>query len=209
MNWASAFQKANEIGSLMDHEVPESFLKRKRPIEENDESNGKEKKEEDDDEDDYGAFKQPKKLAKFIVETSKISTINSNTPSNKNTKEENNAELVTKDSQIKETISSTHQDQVQDNQSDEPTDSQEPKGEKFRLTLDERCAKQICRTWLKHHYLETGKACNESICKRMHSLDCFRKNIAKLYSDFSFKGLPKQQQKTILAKFSQEIEENK
>jgi hypothetical protein len=56
-------------------------------------------------------------------------------------------------------------------------------------------ARQICRTWLKNHYLGIGSACKKDPCPRQHIITG---NPQRLYSDFSFKGLPSKHQKVIL-----------
>jgi len=57
-------------------------------------------------------------------------------------------------------------------------------------------ARQICRNWLKHHYLGLGKPCNDSSCKRKHEI--IEKNPERLYKDYSFKGLTPKQRKVII-----------
>ncbi len=52
---------------------------------------------------------------------------------------------------------------------------------------------QLCRTWLKHKYLNLGNACKG--CERMHSLP---ENLGHIWNDFSFKGLSAPQRASIL-----------
>ncbi len=56
-------------------------------------------------------------------------------------------------------------------------------------------ARQICRTWLKNHFLGIGSPCNKNPCPRKHEVVG---NPDRLYSDFSFKGLPAKHKTVIL-----------
>ena len=54
-------------------------------------------------------------------------------------------------------------------------------------------SKQLCRQWLKHEVLHLGSPCAEGdMCPRLHDLS-FVKGPGQLFSDYSFKGLSKQQ----------------
>ena len=56
--------------------------------------------------------------------------------------------------------------------------------------------RQICRAWLKHAYLNVGKACNNAKCERRH--DLLNMTTGNLYKDYSFKGLPTGQRNAII-----------
>lgn len=71
---------------------------------------------------------------------------------------------------------------------------QEEKEEKD--LLKEKMAKQVCRQWLKNHFLGSGEACDSS-CGRAHSTPA---NPNLLYKDYSFKGLSKDMRTRIMAK---------
>jgi hypothetical protein len=73
-----------------------------------------------------------------------------------------------------------------------------------RPSLEERCAKQICRQWLKHEYLDLGEKCDGS-CGRLHIVVG---NPERLYKDFAFKGLTTAQRKTIIGKVKVQIASN-
>lgn len=62
-------------------------------------------------------------------------------------------------------------------------------------TVGEIDSRQICRTWLKNHFLGLGTPCNKNPCPRQHEVVG---NPDRLYSDYSFKGLPPRHQKAIL-----------
>lgn len=64
----------------------------------------------------------------------------------------------------------------------------------------EVCGKQICRSWLKYHYLKLGGPCPES-CLRKHEITCKPEH---LYKDYSFKGLSAKQRKDILQQLKSE-----
>ncbi|KAJ1432513.1 hypothetical protein B484DRAFT_447776 [Ochromonadaceae sp. CCMP2298] len=66
----------------------------------------------------------------------------------------------------------------------------------------EVCGRQICRAWLKHHYLSLGQPCPGD-CLRKHAITC---RPEALYKDYSFKGLSANQKKSIFAKVSAETE---
>lgn len=66
----------------------------------------------------------------------------------------------------------------------------------YRPSLEERCAKQICRLWLKYEYLNIGEKCNGN-CGRLHVVIG---NPERLYKDFAFKGLNPHQRKLIITK---------
>lgn len=71
---------------------------------------------------------------------------------------------------------------------------QEEKEEKD--ILKEKMGKQVCRQWLKHHFLGSGEACDSS-CGRAHATPT---NPNLLYKDYSFKGLSKDMRTRIMAK---------
>ena len=56
--------------------------------------------------------------------------------------------------------------------------------------------RQICRAWLKHHFLSLGKPCAQTNCERKHDVNGM--NVGQLYKDFSFKGLATAQRNTII-----------
>ena len=56
--------------------------------------------------------------------------------------------------------------------------------------------RQICRAWLKHHFLSLGNPCAQKNCERRHDVDGM--NVGQLYKDFSFKGLATAQRNTII-----------
>ncbi len=68
------------------------------------------------------------------------------------------------------------------------------------LSFEERCAKQICRHWLKYEYLGLGEPC-DGHCGRLHTVTG---NPERLYKDFSFKGLNPVQRKTIIQRLTLE-----
>lgn len=74
---------------------------------------------------------------------------------------------------------------------DAPT---EPVIEKEERNMVEVCGKQICRSWLKYHFLKLGSPC-PSTCLRKHEITCKPEH---LYKDYSFKGLSPKQRKEIL-----------
>jgi hypothetical protein len=74
---------------------------------------------------------------------------------------------------------------------DEPS---EPVVEKEERNMVEVCGKQICRSWLKYHFLKLGSPC-PSTCLRKHEVTCKPEH---LYKDYSFKGLSSKQRKEIL-----------
>lgn len=55
--------------------------------------------------------------------------------------------------------------------------------------------RQICRQWLKSHYLAHPKPCDGS-CGRLHAAPV---SVMTVYKDYSFKGLPKKDREKILA----------
>lgn len=67
--------------------------------------------------------------------------------------------------------------------------------------LAKNMAKQICRQWLKHHYLQLGEACDGSKCGRSHAPPSSAK---QMYKDYSFKGLPKQHRAKIIDQIEKE-----
>jgi hypothetical protein len=67
-------------------------------------------------------------------------------------------------------------------------------------TAESSLLKQICRAWLKNTYLGIGAACSTAVCSRKHSLAGM--STGQLYSDFSFKGLSKDQRKRIISRAS-------
>lgn len=132
------------------------------------------KKRHADDTSEIGAFSQPRKLAKFVKEAI-----------------DPKAEVINGDGleANMEALNAQCADAELEKPSDESASYQQ-------LSLEERCAKQTCRKWLKFTFLAIGKACNQNPCSRLHELPS---NPLKLYQDFAFKGLPPAQQKRILA----------
>jgi hypothetical protein len=59
---------------------------------------------------------------------------------------------------------------------------------------------QVCRLWLKHHYLTIGSPCDH-LCGRKHVVTG---KAESLYQDFAFKGLRKKHQQAILAAIREE-----
>lgn len=57
-------------------------------------------------------------------------------------------------------------------------------------------SRQICRTWLKNHYLSIGAPCGKPDCPRQHKITCTRPE--SLYGDFAFKGLQPKHKEIIL-----------
>lgn len=72
---------------------------------------------------------------------------------------------------------------------------------KQKRSFEEACARQICRTWLKHTYLQIGAPCVDEACLRLHEISC---RADSLYKDFSFKGLPQKHRKRILERVRDE-----
>ena len=64
-------------------------------------------------------------------------------------------------------------------------------------------ARQICRQWLKARYLSHPVPC-DGTCGRLHSAP--PGNLNKLYKDYSFKGLPKNDRNKIIAQMQAERE---
>ena len=64
-------------------------------------------------------------------------------------------------------------------------------------------ALQICRAWLKRHYLGLGQECDGLKCGRSHKAP---QNIGKMYTDYSFKGLSKENRAKIITKMEEEKE---
>lgn len=62
-------------------------------------------------------------------------------------------------------------------------------------------ALQICRAWLKRHYLGLGQECDGLKCGRSHKAP---QNIGKMYTDYSFKGLSKENRAKIITKMERE-----
>ena len=62
-------------------------------------------------------------------------------------------------------------------------------------------ALQICRAWLKRHYLGLGPECDGFKCGRSHKAP---QNIGKMYTDYSFKGLSKENRAKIITKMERE-----
>lgn len=173
--WGSVFKAATAVADEVEAAAnlnPAVFSRKRKQLDRGDDSG----------EDEIGAFKQPKRLAKFVNEV-----INSE----KRT-ETDEAHIETGKEQPLDAPS--HNEEKQPD-SAEPDSSEKGDGEFVRLSLEERCAKQICRKWLKHEYLKTDQACDGS-CGRIHEVP---DNPQKLYKDYSFKGLPPKQQKRILA----------
>lgn len=172
--WATAFQSALAIANEVERETdlnPLIFSRKRKSI--------------DDDDDEIGAFKQPVKLARFFAAKN-----NDNEEFEKRNNRITRAELKTSEVNIDEIDSSRNVLPSKDIETGENYRSSYQK-----LSLEERCAKQVCRKWLKSEFLETGQICDET-CGRLHEIP---ENPQKLYKDFSFKGLPPKQQKKILA----------
>jgi hypothetical protein len=175
--WGSVFKAANAVADEVEAAAnlnPAVFSRKRKQIDRGD----------DGGEDEIGAFKQPKRLAKFVSEV-----INS-----ENRSESDEVLVEAGNQQVSDGGEGNKEvQQIQgggENESKEKAD-----GEFVKLSLEERCAKQICRKWLKHEYLKTDQACDGS-CGRIHEAP---DNPQKLYKDYSFKGLPAKQQKRILA----------
>jgi len=70
----------------------------------------------------------------------------------------------------------------------------------------EVCGRQMCRAWLKHHYLKIGSSCKDGdACLRKHAVTC---KPELLYKDYSFKGLSPKQRKTIMEQIKAESAAN-
>lgn len=66
----------------------------------------------------------------------------------------------------------------------------------------EVCGRQMCRAWLKHHYLKIGSPCKDGdACLRKHAVTC---KPELLYKDYSFKGLSPKQRKSIMEQIKAE-----
>lgn len=61
-------------------------------------------------------------------------------------------------------------------------------------------AKQICRQWLKNHYLSLSQPC-DGACGRAHAAPA---NVMHIYKDYSFKGLPKKDREKIIVQMQKE-----
>lgn len=178
--WGAAFQKAVEIAEAGEDEDIKRMA-RKRHL------HASNSNEEDDEE--CGGFKQPKRLAKYalgLVEDIAAA-------------EEEKTVVATVPNSSEDKPSSQSVVESEDHNNSHHT------SEKRLLSLEERCARQLCRAWLKHHYLGLGQPCSEDPCPRMHKITC---KPEKLYKDYSFKGLNPNQKKTIIekVKLEQELE---
>lgn len=174
--WGSVFKAANAVADEVEAAAnlnPAVFSRKRKQIDRGD----------DGGEEEIGAFKQPKRLAKFVNEV-----INSE-------KQSSSGEAPTGAATQQAPDAGDGNKEVQQNQGGENESTEKSDGEFVRLSLEERCAKQICRKWLKHEYLKTDQAC-DGTCGRIHEVP---DNPQKLYKDYSFKGLPPKQQKRILA----------
>lgn len=174
--WGSVFKAANAVADEVEAAAnlnPAVFSRKRKQIDRGD----------DGGEDESGAFKQPKRLAKFVSEV-----INSENRSESD-------EVLAEAGKQQVSDGGEGSKEVQQNQGGESEPQEKADGEFVRLSLEERCAKQICRKWLKHEYLKTDQAC-DGTCGRIHEAP---DNPQKLYKDYSFKGLPPKQQKRILA----------
>jgi hypothetical protein len=187
--WDSVFQSAAVVADEVEKEAnldPTIFC-RKRKI-------------KDIENDEIGAFRQPVKLAKFIEST--LSSISSNCRSSEEKPNEQDKQLVSVP------VDATFSDKARMDFS-APIDSEskiaiDHAASYQQLSLEERCAKQICRKWLKFTYLKSNQPCDES-CGRLHEVP---KNPQKLYKDYSFRGLPPKQQKKILSNIKISTTEN-
>jgi hypothetical protein len=81
-----------------------------------------------------------------------------------------------------------------DSNTEEADTPSEPVIEKEERNMVEVCGKQVCRSWLKYHFLKLGNPC-PSTCLRKHEITCKPEH---LYKDYSFKGLSPKQRKEIL-----------
>ena len=57
--------------------------------------------------------------------------------------------------------------------------------------------RQICRAWLKNHFLQLGQPCKNANCKRRHVIES--RSVGSLYKDYSFKGLSTAQRNSIIS----------
>lgn len=191
--WSTSFREAERVAEEVEEEVV-----RRDPQFPFQSSSRKKKRNQsepaDEDEDDIGAFRQPAKLAKFLQ---------SSLSQDSSCGLHQTAKTAGTDSQ--QAINSLDSEDNITKVTPQPAESAEGEEQSIRLSLEERCARQICRKWLKHTFLQVKAAC-DGRCGRLHTIPDDPK---KMYSDFSFKGLPPNQQKKILracmTKKSQEL----
>jgi hypothetical protein len=185
--WKRAFNKAIQIeedgskffSDLNDKEKSWKKRKREADADGNDEiSNEIEKVETDpnsssvvDLDEGCGGFCQPVRLANFVKVMKRGNS--------KMSADEDGTETAPLSTEVEEAI-----------------DIEPPQRD-----MVEVCGRQICRSWLKNHFLGIGKACDESTCLRKHAITC---KPELLYKDYSFKGLSPKQRKQILAQLKAE-----
>lgn len=194
--WLVAFEKAKTINeesidsndNLLNKDTINEIEKdiyisnKKRSIDIDDVHSTSDRKY-DSDNDDFGGFKQPLKLARYMsqyVGSNDTKIVNINNPK---CIESNEEKMINTNNDNCNIINS---------------DKQEYHTSKPERNMVEVCGKQICRAWLKHTYLDIGKQCQNKNCLRMH--DIVVTNPESLYNDFSFKGLSIHHRKHILEK---------
>lgn len=168
--WGVAFQKAVEIAQAGEDEDIKRMARKRHLFSSTTTA---------DDEADVecGGFKQPKKLALLALGHNQAGSSESSAVTGSTTEVAVISDSINVDTNTEK--------------------EEEQHGEKRLLSLEERCARQLCRAWLKNHYLSLGQPCTEQPCSRMHKITC---RPEKLYKDYSFKGLNNNQKKAIIDK---------
>lgn len=125
---------------------------------------------------DYGAFNNPKSISSFVSKIKKRKLMN----------EENVFELENEMIQMSNN-STIPLEEIKSHRIDNKTNP------------DNLCH-QLCRVWLKHHYLQIGKPCvSGDKCLRRHSIQLGKSVSADvLHRDYAFKGLKPKHRKIII-----------
>lgn len=187
---------------------PETKAKSKKGVDENTDD------AHDEEDDEFGGFKQPSRLSKFARKV--LNNKHSDNHDDNQTSEErkdtadNDLDVEEEEEEDAKEESSSHSkkkkkkrqrdhDTNSDNNNNEDDNNKKQKQHSNADNeSDEKAnnlAGQVCRQWLKYHYLKIGQSCNPDICQRKHLVTG---KPESLYSDFSFKGLKAKHQKTIL-----------
>jgi hypothetical protein len=212
--WSAVFSDATKIANV--HKDDPFFQNKRTCSGGGSSSSSKRALDEDDSKDDSSGFHQPKKLAQFVRSTVNHGDLpplmNDTEVSADSSVRRTSCAVVDKlettaadPSPLMSTTTTTTRSEIvspppkplDDDNNNIKTDEDNQKG---RLSLEERCAKQICRAWLKNHFLSLGQVCHGE-CGRLHEIVG---NPERLYKDFSFKGLNPKHQKLILNKVKEQ-----
>lgn len=164
--WKLAFQKAKEIEEEGAKDFQDILGIKKRKLEDEEGS------DEEGGESTSG-YCQSKSLSKFVAKSVKKGALTEK-EIKKFTKLKSEA-VIQDPASISENVTG----------SSTPNDT--------AVAIDSR---QICRTWLKHHYLSIGSPCSKPDCPRQHKITCTKPE--SLYGDFAFKGLQPKHKEIIL-----------